>query len=119
MQESNYHQYRGNPNNRLPALPAPYLPVPAAEIVMDGAPSAPRPEYGRLVRKYIILGIFLVLLGGSAGFVSVAFFAPMYKARAVIEIQSGGDGFLKLRQDGGEDAIQINIQTQIQELKKL
>jgi succinoglycan biosynthesis transport protein ExoP len=117
MQESNYHQYRGNPNSRLPALPAPYLPVPAAEIVMDGAPSAPKPEYGRLVRKYIVLGILLVFLGGSAGFVSVAFFAPMYKARAVIEIESGGDSFLKLRQDGGEDAIQINIQTQIQELK--
>ena len=119
MQESNHRQYRGNPNNRLPALPAPYLPVPAAEIVVDGgAPAGPRLEYGRLVRKYLFLGIVLVLLGGGVGFLSVAFFAPMYKAAAVIEIQSGNDGFFKTRQEGGsEEAIQINIQTQIQLLR--
>jgi len=119
MQESNYHQYRGNPNNRLPALPAPYLPVPAGDVVVEAAPPAPRPEYGRLVRKYIVLGILLLLMGGGAGFLSVAFFAPMYKARTVIEIQSASDGFLKTRQDGGEDAININIQTQIQILKSV
>jgi polysaccharide biosynthesis transport protein len=117
MQESNYHQYRGNPNNRLPALPAAYLPVPAGDVVVDAAPPAARQDYGRLVRKYIVLGIVLLLLGGGAGFLSVAFFAPMYKARTVIEIQSGSDGFLKMRQDGGEDATNVNIQTQIQLLK--
>jgi len=119
MQEPNYQPYRGNRNNRLPALPAPYLPVPAGEIVVDPTPPAPRPEYGRLVRKYILLGILLVLLGGGAGFVSVAFFSPMYKARAVIEIQSGTDNFLKQRQDGGDDALQVNIQTQIQLLRSV
>jgi capsular exopolysaccharide synthesis family protein len=119
MQESNYHQYRGNPNNRLPALPAPYLPVPAGEIVVDGGPPAPRPEYGRLIRKYIVLGILLVLLGAGAGFVSVAFFAPLYRARAVIEIQSGNDSFLKMRQEGGDESISVNIQTQIQLLRSV
>jgi len=119
MQEPNYHQYRGNPNNRLPALPAPYLPVPAGEIVLDGAPPAPKPEYGRLVRKYIVLALLLMLMGAGAGFLSVAFFTPMYKARAVLEIQSGNDGFLKGQRDGGESATEINIQTQIQLLKSV
>ncbi len=120
MQESNYHPYRGNPNNRLPALPAPYLPVPAGDIVVDPAPPpAPRPDYGRLVRKYIVLCILLVLVGGAAGFVSVAFQAPMYRARAVIEVQSGSDSFLRTRQGGGEEDTQINIQTQIQLLRSV
>ncbi|HUI78999.1 MAG TPA: polysaccharide biosynthesis tyrosine autokinase [Bryobacteraceae bacterium] len=120
MQESNYHQYRGNLNSRLPALPAPYLPAPATEIVVDGAPPAARRDYLQLVRKYIVLGVVLVLVCGIAGFVSVALFAPMYKAKAVIEIQSGNDSFLKMGQNGGtEEAIQINIQTQIQLLKSL
>lgn len=117
MQDSNYQQYRGNPNNRLPALPASYLPVAAGEIYVDGGSSAPRPEYGRLLRKYLVLGILLVLLGAGAGFMSVAFFAPLYKARAVIEVQSGNESFLKMGQSGGEEAIQVNIQTQIQLLK--
>ena len=119
MQESNSHHYRGNRNSRLPALPAPYLPVPAGEFVVEAAPPARRPEYGRLVRKYIVLGILLVLLGGGTGFLSVAFFPPMYKARAVIEIQSANDNFLKMRQEGGEDSIQVNIQTQIQLLRSV
>lgn len=70
------------------------------EIFVDGTPAAPRPEYGRLVRKYLVLGILLVLLGAGAGFMSVAFFAPMYRARAVIEVQSGNDSFLKMGQSG-------------------
>src|SRR5579872_5893867 len=117
MQEPNYRQYRGHMNNRLPALPAPYLPVPAGEIVVEGGPPAPRPEYGRLIRKYILLGILFALVGGATGFISVAFFAPMYKARTVIEVQSGNDNILKTRQEGSEEAIQVNIQTQIQLLK--
>src|ERR1700757_365974 len=98
MQEPNYYHHRGNPNGRLPALPAPYLPVPASEIVLDGAPPAPRRDYAQLIRKYIMLAIVLVVLGGMAGFVSVAFFAPMYKARAVIEVQSGSENILKMAQ---------------------
>src|SRR5580704_17006385 len=55
--------------------------------------NAPEPmaapfNFGLLVRKYWLLVLVFLVLGGAAGFVSVVLSSPLYRARLLLEMQS-------------------------------
>jgi succinoglycan biosynthesis transport protein ExoP len=103
--------------NRLPALPDSYLSLPAANAVVDAPERPPSADYWRLLRKYVLLVLPLTVIGGIAGFFSVAFFSPVYRAQALLEVQSASPVIFKNSPGSSDDASLINIQTQIQILK--
>ncbi len=115
MWESN--QRNSEPGgNRLPALPAHYVGVPATDTIIDAMAAAPAVDYFRLVKKYALIVLALTVIGSAAGFFSVAFFSPVYRAQALLEVQTAAAGILK-NQVGSDDSTQVNIQTQIQLLR--
>jgi polysaccharide biosynthesis transport protein len=112
------YPYRENPRswNTLPILPSAQSALPSAPLpvfdAMDGAPA--KTEIGPLFKKYALLGIVFLALGGAAGFFSVAYFSPEYGSRALLEVQSASDNPLKPNAGGSESDLQVNIQTQLQ-----
>jgi len=111
------HPHQDPSFNRLPALPDSYLSLPASNAVVDAPERPPTADYWRLFRKYILLVLLLTVIGGTAGFFSVAFFSPVYQAQALLEVTSTGPVIFKNAVGGGDDASQVNVQTQIQLLK--
>jgi len=71
---------------------------------------------GRLLRKYWLLLVALMVLGAAAGFTSVVLSAPRYRSRLLLEVQNS-NGNLPTKNgssEGSSDAnSEINIQTQI------
>jgi len=91
-------------------------PVLAAEI--DGEASRPPVDAGLLVRRYWLILMLLVLLGASAGFVSVVLTSPMYRADLLLEAMNGTDPWLRTSGEGGSfESNEVNLQTQISILK--
>jgi polysaccharide biosynthesis transport protein len=86
-----------------------YTPqVPAAEE------PAGRVNIGLLVRKYWLLALILLILGGAGGFVSVVLSTPSYKASLMMEVQ----GATMMTKNGivATDSAETNevvIQTQV------
>lgn len=83
---------------------------------------APQPSAGidvwLLVRQYWLLGVVLMILGAAAGFASVIFSSPMYKAYLSLEVQSVNDSWLKNSLDSMSlEANEVNIQTDINILR--
>jgi polysaccharide biosynthesis transport protein len=88
-------------------------PDPAAE------PSEGGPRVGQIVRKYWLLALILLIVGAAGGVVSVVFSSPMYRARLLLEVQSGN---LILTRNGvaatdTSETSDLAIQTQISILK--
>lgn len=73
----------------------------------------------RLLRKYWVLLVAFLILGTAAGFVSIVLSSPMYRTRALLEVQNS-NGSLP-RNLGGEGNTpgdnDINIETQISLLR--
>ena len=87
----------------------------AVDAAVD--PSNPRTDVFRMLRKYWLLVIVLMVLGSAAGFLSVVLSSPRYKTRLVVEVgmatglgRSGNDSVLV-------DANDVNMQTQINILR--
>jgi polysaccharide biosynthesis transport protein len=80
--------------------------------------SGPSVDVGKLIRRYILLLLALMILGAAAGFTSVVMSSPMYKARLLLEVQTGSEIQLKdsvmVASNSDND---VNIQTQIQILR--
>ena len=80
--------------------------------------SGPSLDVGKLIRRYILLLLALMILGAGAGFTSVVMSSPMYKARLLLEVQTGSEIQLKdsvmVASNSDND---VNIQTQIQILR--
>ena len=71
-----------------------------------------------LIRKYWLLAIAMMFLGAVAGFVSVIFASPMYRAYLSLEVQAVNDSFVKNSLDSMNlEATNVNIQTQINILR--
>ena len=106
MQSPNQH-----PHLILPSMPARPLPrsgkpvSPVAEGLVMDIPS--------VLRKYSLLAVIFTILGAAAGFVAVAVFSPVYRARARLEVQPITGSVLKLgsvENDGNE----VDLQTEAQ-----
>src|SRR5450432_2785855 len=73
-----------------------------------------------LVRKYLPWSAALILLGALAGFATVIFEAPVFKARVILEVNAINENYVKTSLDplsGSFDPNAINVQTQIKLLK--
>src|SRR5690349_19069100 len=65
-----------------------------------------------LVRRYWLLLIVLMILGGAAGFISVVLSSPMYRARLMLETLTVNEAWLKNSFNGTSfEANEVNIQT--------
>lgn len=82
-------------------------PAPPNGAAEEGTPFRPV----RLLRKYWLLLLALMILGGALGFTSVVLSSPMYRSRLLLEVQNSS-GVLRNGEGGGE-ASEIDIQTQV------
>lgn len=69
----------------------------------------------RLVRKYGLALLGLMILGAAGGFVSVVFSSPMYRTRLLLEVM-GANPMLRNSAESAETS-EIDIQTQINILR--
>ena len=91
-------------------------PVLAGEIEAEASVSPI--DAVLLIRRYWLILISLVFLGGSAGFVSVVLTSPVYHAQLLLEATSGTDPWLRTPAQGGTfESNEVNLQTQISILK--
>jgi polysaccharide biosynthesis transport protein len=74
-------------------------------------------ELGRLLRKYWLLLLALVVLGAFAGFISVVLSAPMYQSRALLEVQNSNALMRNGEGGGGTETSEVDIQTQVNILR--
>ena len=91
-----------------------FVPAAVEELSTPGAR-----DYLRLVRKYIWLGVLLVLAGVAGGVASVVLSSPIYKVRIMLELQGINEAWLKnsFEVAATYDSNQVNIQTQIKLLQ--
>ena len=105
--ESNHRLVRAE-NLLFPETPR--QPYPAVDGVAEEASSF---QAGRLLRKYWLLLLSLMLLGAAGGFVSVILSSPMYKSKLMLEVQSS-NGLLRPGEGGNAETTEVDIQTQVQ-----
>lgn len=74
-------------------------------------------ELGRMLRKYWLLLLTLVVLGAAAGFISVVLSSPMYRSRAMLEVQNSNGMLRNGEGGGGGETTEIDIQTQVNILR--
>src|SRR5437016_11887555 len=79
--------------------------------------SGPSIDVRKLIRRYILLLLALMILGAGAGFTSVVMSSPMYKARLLLEVQTGNEIQLNNVMVASNSDNDVNIQTQIQILR--
>jgi succinoglycan biosynthesis transport protein ExoP len=74
---------------------------------------------GKLIRRYWLLLLALMIFGAAAGFTSVVLSSPMYKARLLLEVQGVNSALFKDGAFGGAnfEATEVDIQTQINILR--
>jgi polysaccharide biosynthesis transport protein len=110
MPESNQNSHL----NRLgPAVRVPMATVRPKERVIDVEAGGLMLDIPSLVRKYIWLAIPLVLFGTGCGFFAVAFFTPVYKARARVEVRPPNSSVLAVSTMGNESG-QVDLGTEAQ-----
>jgi succinoglycan biosynthesis transport protein ExoP len=98
-------------NFLLPDTPRHAYPV-ADEAAEESSPL----QIGRLLRKYWLLLLGLMILGSAGGFVSVILSSPMYRSQLMLEIQSSS-GLLRQGENSSAESSDIDIQTQVQILR--
>jgi len=81
----------------LPEVSPSYVPVPASQSVIDEPGNGPQLDYGKLLRKYALLGVALTVVGAIGGLLSAALITPQFKSRALLEVEPMNSGILKLR----------------------
>lgn len=94
--------------------PAPYPAVSPIQATVEGAQNS-QIDYGRLFRRYILLAVLLMILGGIGGVFSVALTAPVYQASALVEVRPAGTSVLKLQAtpDYGEGLAELATESRI------
>jgi len=71
-----------------------------------------------LIRRYWLLLVVFMFVGGTLGFISVVLASPMYRAGLLVEVQSVNEALVKNSLDGMSlEANDVNIETQISILK--
>ena len=100
------------PNYQQPALLPPSLAVPPGEAVMEG-PRTSQFDVPELLRRYYPLAILITLVGLAVGFLAVAFFPPVYRAQARLEVRSNS-GLMKIQSmEDGSDQIDLETESRI------
>src|ERR1700730_15634491 len=100
------------------------LPDPARQLIpllnggSGGASAESALDIRRLIRKYWLFLLALIILGSAAGFASVVMSSPRYKTRLLLEVLASNG----LPRNSGVDnanfeATEVNIQTQISILR--
>jgi len=98
-------------------MTSPYLPVPAAQMTIDGQEAGLQLDYAKLFRKYVLLATLMIIFGAGGGFLSVALLIPEYQARALLDVQSANGGVLKMRGVPEDFSNQIDLTTEAQILE--
>jgi polysaccharide biosynthesis transport protein len=76
-------------------------------------------QIGRLLRKYWLLVMGLVILGAAVGVASVVLSSPMYQARIMVELQNPNGGLMRNDGGGNAETSELDIQTQVNILRSL
>jgi succinoglycan biosynthesis transport protein ExoP len=113
MGEKNYQLIPYGENLTIDARPA-YSLSGASEA--SGSQSF---DVRRLLGKYWLLLVFLMILGAAGGFISVVLSSPRYQARLLLEVREVNETLLKdgLIGVGSAESNDVNIQTQINILR--
>src|ERR1700680_3466406 len=98
------------------------LPEPARQLIPllngSGAPAENALDVPRLIRKYWLFLLALIILGAGAGFASVVLSSPRYKTRLLLEVLASNGLPRNSSLDAGNfEATEVNIQTQISILR--
>jgi succinoglycan biosynthesis transport protein ExoP len=98
------------------------LPEPGRQLLPllngTGAPAETVLDIRRLVRKYFLVLLALLILGAAAGFTSVVMSHPRYKTRLLLEVLPSNGLPRNLSLDSGNyETTEVNIQTQISILR--
>ncbi len=88
-------------------------PRPAYGTVNGAAEESNPFQIGRLIRKYWLLLLALMVLGAIGGFISVVLSSPLYQAHVLLEVQNSG-GMLRAGDGGNAETGERDIQTEIQ-----
>src|SRR5690242_8902588 len=88
---------------------------PAFEDGSEASTAAPSVDIPRLLRKYGPLAVPLFFLGAVAGLLVAAYRPPVYKARALLEVQPLNSSVLRLQ---GLDTVagDVDLQTEARKL---
>ena len=110
--DQNYNLVRDN--LQLPAsVRQPYTMANPATEEAEGSF-----HLGRVLRQYWLLLTALLILGASAGFISVVLSSPMYQSRLLLELENPNGALLRTGEGGGSaESSDIDIQTQISILR--
>src|SRR6516162_579517 len=103
-------------SDELEQYPAPrkWPPTPtlaASETVVDSTIETPALDIPGLLRKYGPLAVLLTLAGTVAGFLSLVIMAPVYEAKAFLEIQPYNSTMLRMP-GIDNDAGQVDLLTE-------
>lgn len=98
------------------------LPAPVRQPYTMANPATEETEgsfhLGRVLRRYWLLLAALLILGASAGFISVVLSSPMYQSRLLLELENPNGALLRNGESGGNaESSDIDIQTQISILR--
>ena len=84
----------------------------------EGDSAANKLEPLKLLRRYWMLVVALMMLGASAGFASVVLSSPSYQARLLLEVQGVSEALTKNSMDAVPfDSTEVGIQTQVNILR--
>ncbi|HYL36133.1 MAG TPA: polysaccharide biosynthesis tyrosine autokinase [Bryobacteraceae bacterium] len=94
-------------------------PQQYATASLQGEETQSAIEVGRLVRKYWLLLVIVMVLGAVAGFASVVLSSPSYKSHLLLEVQSSVGSYSKgtFSDSVNVEASEIGIQTQVSILR--
>jgi polysaccharide biosynthesis transport protein len=102
---------------RAENLMPPDIPRQPYPVLGEATAEASPFQLGRLLRKYWLLLLALMIFGAVAGFISVVLSSPMYRAHLLLQVQNSS-GLLRTGEGGGgADTNEIDIQTQVQILR--
>jgi polysaccharide biosynthesis transport protein len=68
---------------------------------------------GRLLRKYWLLLLAMVIVGVAGGLISVVLSSPMYQSRLLVELQNPNGGLLRSDNGGSAEASELDVQTEV------
>jgi polysaccharide biosynthesis transport protein len=109
-----------DPNQGLVPAESLLFPEPArarlaASPVEEEGGAATSIDPVRLLRRYWLLLLILMILGAGAGFVSVVLSSPLYRSRLLVEVQNSNGSLPRSLGNGGASSEdnELNIQTQI------
>jgi succinoglycan biosynthesis transport protein ExoP len=97
-------------NYLLPDLPRRAYPLNNNPAEEDQGESL---HLGRLLRKYWLLLLAMVIVGVAGGVISVVLSSPMYQSRLLVELQNPNGGLMRSDNGGGAEASELDIQTEV------